>query len=90
MLNKQDIINRVGDKFFTVDFVKKNGEKRTMNCRLGVTKHLRGGNSTTAHYDNLLTVYDMKIHGYRTVNIETLQRITVDNETITFNNEVGA
>ena len=84
-MNKQDIINRVGDKFFTVDFVKKNGEKRTMNCRLGVTKHLRGGSSTTAHYDNLLTVYDLKIHSYRTVNIETLERLTVDNETITFN-----
>lgn len=83
-MNKQDIINRVGDKFFTVEFTKKNGELRTMNCRLGVTRHLRGGNSTTAHHDNLLTVYDMKIHGYRTVNIETLQRLTVDNETINF------
>lgn len=67
-----------------MDFVKKNGEKRTMNCRLGVTKHLRGGNSTTAHYDNLLTVYDLKINSYRTVNIETLERLTVDNETINF------
>lgn len=59
-------------KTFTVEFTKKNGEARTMNCRIGVTKHLRGGESTTAHKPNLITVYDMKTGGYRCINLDTL------------------
>jgi len=30
-------------KFFTIKFVKKNGELRELNGRLGVKKHLKGG-----------------------------------------------
>lgn len=34
----------VGDKFFSVEFVKKTtGEIRRMTCRFGVTKYLHGG-----------------------------------------------
>ena len=30
-------------KIFTAKFVKKDGEFRTINCRFGVKKHLKGG-----------------------------------------------
>ncbi|NIU01634.1 MAG: hypothetical protein GWN01_12180 [Nitrosopumilaceae archaeon] len=33
-------------KMFTVEFEKANGEKRKMNCRTGVKKHLKGGETT--------------------------------------------
>ena len=64
----------VGNKFFTVVFRKKDGTLRKMNCRLGVTKHLKGG---TKGYDksNLVTVYDIVKKGYRTVNLDTLEEI---------------
>jgi hypothetical protein len=32
-------------KIVTVTFTKKDGSIRIMNCRLGVTKHLKGGSS---------------------------------------------
>lgn len=62
-------------KFFTIHFVKKNGELRKMLCRLGVKKHLKSNApSTTAHIDNYMTVYDVQNKGYRTINLDTVKR----------------
>ena len=73
-MNKKLFKQLVGNKFFTVVFRKKDGTLRKMNCRLGVTKHLKGG---TKGYDksNLVTVYDIVKKGYRTVNLDTLEEI---------------
>jgi len=66
----------VGDKIFTVLFIKKDGTLREMNCRLGVKKHLRGGelkyNPTER---NLLPVYDIQKEAYRIINVNTIQEI---------------
>lgn len=62
-----------GGKFFTVDFVKKDGSLRTMNCRLGVQKHLKGGTKTLT--DNYICVYDVKSEGYRSINPETVRSV---------------
>lgn len=69
------IINKNGGKFMTVRFRKANGDMRNMNCRTGVEKHLRGGNSTTAGKENLQTVYDVVAKGYRTINLDTVEEI---------------
>ena len=37
---------------FTVDFIKKNGEYRSMNCRTGVKKYLKGGTNPLKNCDN--------------------------------------
>ena len=75
-MNKKLFRNLVGNKFFTVTFTKKNGELRTMNCRLGVTKHLKGG---TKSYDdskyNYVTVYDLSKKAYRTVNLDAVKSV---------------
>lgn len=57
--------------FVTVTFVKADGTVRKMNCRMGVTKHLKGGKSTldAAKY---VTVYDMTKAAYRAINRETI------------------
>lgn len=60
--------------FVTVTFVKKNGELRTMNCRIGVTKHLKGGVSRL-DTDQYVTVYDMKSEGYRAINRDTIVEV---------------
>lgn len=57
--------------FVTVTFVKQNGELRTMNCRVGVTKHLKGGKSCV-NVEKYVTVYDMQSQGYRTINRDTI------------------
>lgn len=74
----KDLILSTKGKFFTAKFVKATGEKRTMNCRTGVTKFLKGKSSTTAHKTNLMTVFDMKSAGYRCINMETLYYLKVN------------
>ena len=71
-------------KFFTVVFVKKDGTVRTMNCRTGVKKHLKGGVSTL-DASQFLTVYDLQSAGYRAVNYSTIQSVTCNGVTITNN-----
>lgn len=64
---------------FGVTFIKKNGDVRNMNCMLGVTKHLRGGEQS---YDpaehNLLTVFDVQKKDYRNINFAQLVKAKID------------
>ena len=73
------ILTMNGTHIFSVVFTKKDGTKRRMVCRLGVTKHLKNGvervASTTSHIPKYLTVYDMENHGYRNINVETIESI---------------
>ena len=73
-------------RIFTVYFTKKDGTKRMMNARLGVTKGLKG---TGLKYDpikkNVLPVFDMQKGEYRSINFSTVERIAINKETIIFN-----
>lgn len=85
IINQEDIRTELttnGSEFGTVTFVKRStGEVRVMNYRLGVTKHLKGGNQG---YDpkqhNLITVYDMTQRGYRSIPIDGVISITKGKE----------
>ena len=60
--------------FFSVKFTKKNGLTRNMNCRSGVRAHLVGGETTWEPRDHkMVTVWDAKNRGYRTVNAATVE-----------------
>ena len=61
-------------KFVTVTFLKKDGTVRKMNCRMGVTKHLKGGESTL-DADQYVTVFDMAKGAYRAINRDTIIEI---------------
>lgn len=61
--------------FVTVTFLKKDGSIRKMNCRMGVTKHLKGGKSTL-DAGQYVTVYDMTKAAYRAINRETILEVT--------------
>jgi hypothetical protein len=65
-------IRETKGRMFTVTFIKKsNGQKRTMNARLGVKAYLRGG---VLPYDpntkGLIPVYDIQAKDYRMINIQ--------------------
>ena len=77
----ESVLKATQGKFFTVVFVKKDGTTRVMNARLGVSKHLKGGQSTldSAQY---LTVYDMQAEGYRAVNLSTIISVTCGGVTL--------
>jgi hypothetical protein len=78
------IKDTVGSKIFSVTFTKKDGSERKMVCRLGVTKHLQGGElGYDAEAKNYLIVYDMKAEGYRTINVNTLIDFTFEGVTYT-------
>lgn len=71
----REMIESSKGKIFSVHFIKKNGEPRTMVGRLGVKSHLKGGDSTTAHLEYLITCFDMQKKAYRCINLETVQWI---------------
>jgi hypothetical protein len=65
-------IRETKGRMFTVTFIKKsNGQKRTMNARLGVKAYLRGG---VLPYDpntkGLIPCYDVQTKDYRMINIQ--------------------
>lgn len=65
-------------KVFTVDFIKKNGEHRTMNARLGVKKGVSGKGMAYKPTDRgLLPVYDMQNQGFRMINFDTIMGVTI-------------
>ena len=78
-MNVKAIVAETKGRIFTVTFIKKNGEQRVMNCRTGVTKHLRGGTKTTP--DSLITVYDVQNRGYRCFDPKTVIKIKANRRT---------
>ena len=84
-LKSKQIRQLVGNKFFTVEFIKKDGTIRVMNCKLGVTKHLQGGEMKhNPEALNHLVVYDMQSKGYRTINLNTLLKVKFEGRELTF------
>lgn len=83
-MNKQDLqdlkeqIQKSG-KFFSVRFIKKDGEERLLRGRFGVHKFVKGGVSTLKN-DNW-NFFDMK-DGYRSVRAESIIEVTYDGVTI--------
>ena len=68
-------------RMFTVLFIKKDGSERIMNARLGVKKHLKGGELRYNPNDfNMITVFDVKAGGYRMISINTLKKIKFANK----------
>lgn len=65
------IVAASNGRFVSVTFQKADGTLRVMLCRLGVTKHLKGGESTL-DADKFLTVYDVQKEGYRAINKDTI------------------
>ena len=84
-----EIKQTIGNKIFSVSFVKKDGTLREMVCRFGVTKHLKGGEM---NHDPMelghLVVFDMTKTGYRTINFNTIKQIKFEGKTYNFEEEL--
>jgi hypothetical protein len=58
---------------FEITFIKKDGTRRTMHARLGVSKGVTGkGMSYDPAKYGLMTVWDTSAQGYRQVNLNTV------------------
>lgn len=77
MINAEKFIRAAGKRgrIFSITFVKRDGSIRNMNCRLGVTRYLKGTGSTVR--TGVVTVYDLQKKQYRSVRPETVLRIKV-------------
>lgn len=74
----QEIRERAVDTFFSVHFIKKNGDLRKMVCRLNVKKGVKGvGMSYNPTEKGLLCVYDVVKKGFRMIVINTIQNIQI-------------
>mgnify|MGYP000229741370 CR=1 FL=1 len=72
----EEIKKELGNKFFSVEFIKKDGTLRKMVCRLGVKKGVTGKGMTYAPNDRqLLNVYDVQKKAFRMINLNTLKAI---------------
>lgn len=77
-MNESFVRNLVGNKFFSIEFIKKDGSLRKLTGRLGVQKHLRGGQDSTSHIDKYLNVFENSADTkFRKVNLETTKKIVV-------------
>lgn len=82
----RDMIKSSKGKFISTTFVKKNGEVRDLNGRVGVhkSKHspLKGvGLGYNPDDYGLVGIFDAQKKAYRMVNINTLSQLKVDGET---------
>lgn len=80
------LVESTKGQFFTVEFTKANGEARRMNCRTGVTKHLKGGDATyqgKAGDKPNIGVYETN-NNYRCFNAERVTKLVIDKTEIVF------
>ena len=71
-------------RIFSVGIVKKDGTFRNLVCRLGVTKGVKGTGLRFAPLaKRLMTVYDIQKHAFRTVNLQTMFKVTVAGKSYT-------
>lgn len=79
-MNAKTIKEFVGNKIFTVTFTKKDGTIRNLNGRIGVIKHLKGGDKTVP--ESYVVVYDLVKKAYRCFNPETVIKVKCGKELV--------
>lgn len=73
-LARQLLIQSMGQEVY-VRFTKMDGTKRDLQGRLGVTDFLKdpvNGDPQSADTEELVTIFDINVRGYRSVNIKRL------------------
>jgi hypothetical protein len=88
---------KVRGSMFEVTFIKRtNGEVRHMNARIGVKKYLKAGGELKFNpfERGLIPVYDVQVKevgkGYRFINVNDLINVTVDGDTLKFQEDPDA
>ena len=83
------LINSAGGRFCSAVFIKKDGTLRTMTVQPAALKfHVKGDAASdsakqavatrAANHPNLFNVWDVQAKGTRSINLDTVQTITVD------------
>ena len=71
-------IYETNGQIFSAVFIKKDGEKRLMNCRTKVHKYVKGVGLKFKPQDiGLMTVFDLHKGAYRFINLKTLESLKI-------------
>ena len=65
------MIKSTKGKWFSCTFIKKDGSKRVMNCRIGCHKGVKNI-GRKFQKENLVTVFDAQAKEYRMINVDTM------------------
>ena len=76
----RNLIKATNGLFFSIDFVTKKGEPRHLTMKDGVESKLtlpkgQGSNNQEA-YDNLITLFDVQAGHYKSVNLDTVTKLS--------------
>ena len=85
--NIADLIKSTKGKFFSVEFVKRDGSTRKMTARLGVRKGITGkGLAFNPAERDLMVVWATDKKNYRMINLRTINAIKFNGVVNNFNN----
>ncbi|OUW96257.1 MAG: hypothetical protein CBD97_01640 [Pelagibacteraceae bacterium TMED237] len=75
-------------KIFSAVFIKKDGERRLMNCRLNVKKYVKGvGRKFKPSDKGLIGVFDLQKDQHRFINLNTLESLKINGVEYNIKNE---
>ena len=78
MMHKFELVQKLENGVITVVFEKVNGEERTMQCTL-LNEYLPESpeiiNKTRLEDDNLVSVWDIENHGWRSIRVDSLKQV---------------
>lgn len=82
----RNLIKATNGMFFSISFIKKSGEERTLTVRDGVESKLAlpkgmGSNNQEA-YSNLITLFDVQAGRYKSVNLDTVTSVRCGNKIV--------
>lgn len=90
--DKRKILDEAGSTFFSVDFIKKDGSVRHMNCKRWIESAFSHGsaNAKPSPFTNKPEYYlavDMAKGEFRAVNLSTLKSCKVNGKSYNFDGE---
>ena len=78
----ETFLSRTEGRIFTADFIKKDGTLRKLNCRKGVHSYTKGGvNKTVKDSNAYITLFDMQLRSYRTLNLSSVKEVRYQKNT---------
>tara|TARA_R110000868_G_scaffold154729_1_gene380843 strand:+ start:5253 stop:5528 length:276 start_codon:yes stop_codon:yes gene_type:complete len=87
--NIAELIKSTKGKFFSVEFVKRDGSVRKMTARLGVRKGITGkGLAFNPAERDLMVVWATDKKNYRMINLRTINTIKFNGVVNNFNNTI--
>ena len=72
------MIKSTKGRFFSAEFIKSDGSKRKIIARVGCHIGVKG-TSNRKQKEHLIAVYEPKVKGWRTINLETLRHFKCGN-----------